>query len=106
MKTNVKSNLISARQLISNPENWTQGTFARIKDGRITSALDSRAVCFCSLGAAIRCTPEYEDYLRVAEALELAADDMLGTYVEAVNDRYGHKYVLEMYDLAIANCED
>jgi hypothetical protein len=37
-----------------NPETWTQGEFARTKEGHRVSPTDARAVKFCALGALER----------------------------------------------------
>ncbi|WP_460366223.1 DUF6197 family protein, partial [Staphylococcus aureus] len=48
---NRKEVLTKARELITPPEKWTQGTSARDKEDVPTSADDPQAVCFCSIGA-------------------------------------------------------
>jgi hypothetical protein len=46
--------LTAARQLIADPEHWTQGSNAKRLDGGHVSALDPEAKCFCINGALVR----------------------------------------------------
>ena len=46
--------LIKAKEVISKPENWTKGEFARLEDGTACNLRRSDAKCFCTLGAIIK----------------------------------------------------
>lgn len=48
--------LTKARELISKPNGWTQGSFARDDEARGVDATSDSAVCFCSMGALHRAT--------------------------------------------------
>lgn len=46
--------LIAARVLIEIPEHWTQGDWAKTKEGRACGALEDDAFCFCISGALLK----------------------------------------------------
>lgn len=49
--------LQKARELISKPEAWTKGSFARDAEGRTVRDInDDRATCWCLLGAVSKST--------------------------------------------------
>jgi len=50
----VKTNLIKAKKLISDPKKWTQGWYAKNNHGQYTWPAHEDAVCFCSIGAVIK----------------------------------------------------
>ena len=39
------------RELLTPPERWTKGAYARDSKGRIIFGDDKKAVCFCTIGA-------------------------------------------------------
>jgi hypothetical protein len=49
--TDVMQVLTAASELLADPAKWTKGTSARNSVGKSVACTDSRAVCFCSLGA-------------------------------------------------------
>ena len=53
MSKEVADVLRAAREKIAVPERWTQGTFARQKEGNPIGPLEPNAVCWCALGAVI-----------------------------------------------------
>lgn len=52
--------LTEARELITPPERWTRGWYARDAEGREVDATDPNAVCFCSIGALCRAEGRFE----------------------------------------------
>ena len=93
-----KEILVAARAIIANEENWTQGTYAKDKDGSSIGVDCSNAVCFCSIGA-----------LRKITMFPVAAMEVLSNHMEdsiiAFNDEHTHKEVLAAWDEAIASLE-
>lgn len=95
--------LIAARKLIEKPENWTQGVLARDIDGEAVYVYNSRAICFCSMGA-LYCAVGEDDYLKtdiiddVAAILSSIAQD---DTVAGFNDNHTHAEVLALFDKAI-----
>lgn len=49
------------RELLSSPDKWTQGVFARNSSGYRTYELDQDACSFCLMGALYRCYIDTED---------------------------------------------
>jgi len=42
---------MKAWQLLEDPSHWTQGDFARDKDGHVVDHSDPAATCWCTVGA-------------------------------------------------------
>lgn len=103
--------LNKARDLITDPDRWTQRTLARDVGGRRTGATSSAATCFCALGALVKVafdmqldTDDYSAFSDVpgAGALEAVAIKRFCVAGAAgVNDLLGHDAVLKMFDHAI-----
>lgn len=99
MKT-TKEILVEARALISNEENWTQGTFAR-ENKASTFGLDEqdpRASCFCSHGALSRSAGLY---VLCNEPSYLALRNAMDGSIHIFNDNHTHAEVLAAFDAAI-----
>lgn len=93
----LKENLIRAKALITDPEKWTQGAYARDANGCIVPPDDPSAVCYCSIGAigalGLPCN-ELEntiDYLYVS----------IGKPISDFNDGDTHADVMAAWDKAI-----
>ncbi len=99
--------LQDARALIADPKNWTQGAYARDKDGINVGTSSPQAVCFCGNGALMHAHAMAEPGLGyqaawdAMDALGCTARRVHGLAVESVNDRLGHPAVLALYDLAM-----
>jgi hypothetical protein len=91
-----------AREIISDPGRWTQGTFARDEDGNSCDPRDDFACRWCALGAVTKA------------AVILGADDGIGSgavdllyeaqplaTVVAINDIQGHEAILALFDRAL-----
>ena len=94
----VKEILSAARAIIANEENWTQGRYAKDKDGSSIGVNCSSAVCFCSIGAIYKIT------MSPSHAMEVLRKHM-GDSIMAFNDGHTHKEVLAAWDEAIASLE-
>jgi len=96
--------LTQALEIISDPERWTQGTFARDTTGRTCSYLSYAAVKFCATGAIFKiigwdgCFP-VPALMRLDEAaLQLFSGEANSV---SVNDHHGHAAVVYMFERAI-----
>lgn len=96
-----KEILIAARAKIEAPERWTQGKFARAKNGACIGPQTAGAVRWCSIGAIISVgdLPSYD--------LLLAAIGGEWNTVAEWNDAPNrtHAEVLAAFDRAIATAE-
>lgn len=103
--------LVEARELISDPERWTQGCGSRDVAGReldatgdasLEGAIHPSAVCWCA-GAAIQRVIHSDDpdVIRpiFSFVLEAAGED--GWAIGPWNDRVSHAEVLAAFDKAI-----
>lgn len=113
--------LISARELITNEDHWTQGTNARDRRNMGVSANNSTAVCFCAQGAVLRVSKELKvsgpdqcEARSQAEHLLTSAAKTLGfpgfvvlndysRNQSNVGEERNHAAVLMMFDLAIGS---
>lgn len=114
MTTRVKTPLeilIEARELISVPERWTQGDYARDREGKgLIDHPSIKPVCYCTLGA---CTAIEElhnihegglDPSRAIMSILLKALDNLvekPTTIDDYNDTHTHEEILTLFDKAI-----
>ena len=98
--------LVAARELISQPERWTKGEYARDLNGRRVSPGGPNAVCWCSIGAMAKVAGLSSGEMEASEAsvtLALAAES--NGVIPEWNDASGHQSVVEAFDRAIAQCE-
>lgn len=95
--------LTKARELISDPDSWTQGAFARNRDGLSTEIGSDYAVCWCANGALARVTQGKDvwfqgRWVHIRHLLEHGIDCK---GIVCFNDSHEHEEVLEMFDKAI-----
>ena len=93
-----------AREIISEPENWCRGSFARGRGGVSVSVRDSSARRFCAMGALILAATEITgDNTRANELAYSIAKTISKTgSLVFINDRQGHAAVLALFDEALA----
>ena len=103
-KTKVSEFLIEAKKLIEEESKWTQGFYAKDKDGTFVDSLSSKAVCYCSVGALLKTRglrrgtalvwlkAKAESQLRLAMGVSSVPD---------FNDFNSHFAVMEAWDKAI-----
>lgn len=99
-----KQALTKARDLISNPDRWTTGHYARDDKGNGCDTLDERATCFCAVGALAHVNRQdlgFDTDMPGLEVLQQAADDLFEASPPAVNDHRGHDAILRVFDHAI-----
>lgn len=99
--------LKAARSLLSEPDRWTQGTYARDADGKAVPPSDPAAVCFCIHGAILHVAPSYPDMQTRLEAVKALADSLWVSLV-MFNDKRGRtqREVVALFDVAIAGLWD
>lgn len=98
--------LRDAKELISAPERWTKGAYARDSAGHPVWEMADEAVCWCATGAVCRAT--INDSTLAPEALEaLNNTKSSGRGVAGYNDAAGttHEDVMAWFDRAIAAAE-
>jgi hypothetical protein len=96
--SSVREQLVAARDLIADPERWTQGAYARDVNDEPTMALSASACKWCPVGAVMRVTGSPYGWGPGTGALSVAAN---GLSASVVNDEQGHAAVLAMFDRAI-----
>ncbi len=96
--------LSQARALIEKPENWCQGSYARLADGREAFYENRNACSFCSVGAVRRVQKDNElpagIFYDTYGVKYLLADAMEG-HILRFNDSRTHAEVLQAFDKAI-----
>lgn len=97
--------LRAARARIEDPKNWTTKAFAKDAKGNAVFGDSDKAVCWCALGAV---DAEIRGVIKIDPAKYLF--DVCGRLfdvdeVSIVNDRFGHRAVLKLFDAAIAAAE-
>ncbi len=104
----LREKLTEARELISDPENWTKGAFARDEHGSEVDPWDTEATCWCAWGAlkhvydGVPTMGYVGAYHPAIKALAEAA----GHWVAGFNDDSNHHEVLAVFDKAISNCKE
>jgi len=89
--------LLQARDLISDPQNWNQG-----------SSFNEDGTKMCARQALAQASDKTETYIRTTQLLDEAAEELHNMCINiiAVNDHLGHDAVMETYDLAIRKSKD
>lgn len=96
--------LIKAKAIISNPDKWTQGAFARNYDGEEVSPISSQAVCFCSIGALKASVGKDQSEVTMFYLVNARDYLMKATpdgYIAVFNDEHTHEEVMAVWDKAI-----
>lgn len=94
--------LKNARELISNEENWTYGSYSRSIDGGTAIPSSTDAVCWCSIGA-LRKFGAWDSVNDAMFELMVAMPEDYRQSVATFNDSHTHAEVLALFDKAIAN---
>jgi len=102
--------LREARELISDPERWAQGAWAKNAPGHSVQTRAPEAVSWCAAGAIYRCAGNSDLSIDTRELLydvigsNISPDS--GHVIAEFNDTHTHAEVLEMFDRAIALAEE
>jgi hypothetical protein len=99
----VKELLTSARDLIAEPEHWTQSDYAKNKDGERCSAFSEHVFSFCALGALFRVGDDAPVLVNEQARLLLAAN--MRQDIAGFNDMSTHQEVIAAFDAAIAEAQ-
>lgn len=67
--------LCDAAELLQDPDNWTQGSNARRKDGSATYSKDPSACCWCPEGALHKFSPDEECAQDALDVIQRAVPD-------------------------------
>lgn len=98
----VVSGLTAARNLIADPDHWTQNTLARNARHRAVGTGSLTATRFCAQGALLRIFGfEIDDYVRADGLLTKAAYELFGMKYVTVNDYRGQRDVVAVFERAI-----
>lgn len=96
--------LEAARDLISQPERWTQGVYARSATD-VPSDVESMEACkFCSVGAVLRvCGLASRDAMSPGQRALVALGGV--THILRFNDKHTHSEVLDAFNKAIGRAK-
>jgi hypothetical protein len=92
--------LKAARDLISDPARWTQGTYARNEIGARTRDFEDASVSFSALGALRRVHMPPSAVALLVKQLPEGIEN-----IDAFNDTHTHAEVIALFDAAIAELE-
>ena len=95
--------LKAARELISRPEAWTQGVWARDASGEKVLSTSREAVCWCALGAVTRSACNALEQEVAFTELRQGTTGFGG--IGDFNDQSSHGEVLALFDRAIVRLE-
>ena len=93
--------LKAARELIKDPARWTQDSYARDVDGKITDPLNPDAVCWCAVGAIMK----IKGSVIIQCPQGPLAEYTNGTSLIIFNDNHTHAEVMRLFDRQIADTE-
>ena len=98
----VLEKLKKTRELLDDPNQWTQGGFARNNKKKFVSSNDSTAVCWCLLGAIHRVCAGESNTTALIYAVRKSLQDFSGGYSLAdLNDFASHEEIVDILDTAI-----
>ena len=98
---NVREALIAVRELLTDPKHWTQGFYARDEAGGLMDPKDSRAACWCLLGACRKVADTYDNSERLGIFLSGVQDESIVSFNDHPLTK--HEDVLNLLDKTIAN---
>lgn len=87
----------NALELICDSNKWTRGAYARDKDDVVVELRDASATKYCVRGAMMLVGCSIGDYTRA----ELMAIEMYDHSLISVNDRIGHKAVIQVLESCV-----
>lgn len=107
--TTIYEALVAAKNLISNPDNWTQEVSARDCTGNYIYSSNPEAVCWCSVGALHKVTKDDWPLIdKTVKHLRLFLEQELKYYdgIANFNDSHTHAEVMAFWDKAIAAAKE
>ena len=102
-----KKILVEAKSILSDPQHWTKGSWARDRSGNICNEKSPDAFCFCLFGAVTRAGYNlnlygYRGYVR--DTFENAVGQQFITFNDNPDTTF--EMIHEALDKAIAACGD
>ena len=98
-----------SRDLIADPEHWTQGSPARKADGSMTEPLDTDAYQYCVVGAMVAAANKISDWrydhgqsCALVDEMKCAFRHTVRGRVGPYNDSHTHAEVLAALEQTIA----
>jgi hypothetical protein len=79
-------------ELLSSEDKWTQGAFARNKDGVRTDYYAEKAVSWCLIGAIHKCYSDYEEINSIMNRILFTVGEKCYQY----NDTHTYEEVMEL----------
>jgi hypothetical protein len=100
---NAKEVLVAAKNLLSDPSNWTKGAMARTISDVDVNFYAKNASCWCALGAVnkILFDANEEKNKLAFKYLSDAASTFGYRYISDLNDQTDHDTVMKLFDVAI-----
>lgn len=80
------------KELLTVPDKWTTGAFARDIDGNVISPLSKEARSWCLAGAASKCYLNLGDDIKVTQKIY----DAVGETPPAYNDTHTYEDVIQL----------
>ena len=96
--------LIKAKAVIADPKHWTQGSYAKVAEGRNVGPAKPDAVCWCSIGAIDKVAHEESTYaarFAATRYLAVVSDKYGSSGIPDFNDNSSHETVMKAWDKAI-----
>lgn len=109
MNNEVADVLLAARDLISDPEHWTQGTLCRDVHGDRSNIDDPETHSYCAIGALHAVLGDVAQFHHRVNSVKDALRGALpidGPPIHVFNDEHTHAEVMELFDTAIRNVKD
>lgn len=99
--------LTAAKEKISDPERWTQGTIAQTVYGGHVHSKHDMAVRWCAAGSYLSLTPSRVEEGSTYDKALYTLEDKTGIDIVEVNDLHGdaHSNVLKAYDKYISEAQ-
>ena len=102
--------LEKAKDLLSDPDKWTQQAYARDADGETVMVHDESAVRWCVLGAVGKVVPDHDNSRARMRAADILNESSLELHnclsATGVNDGSSHRVVLAMLDHATEKAKE
>ena len=104
MDKTTKEILTEARSLITDPDKWTKGVFARTADHhRAAVPFEADATCWCAWGALENA---YGGFVNNDHPAYVSLREAMGGGVANFNDDHTHPEVIGAFDRAIESCKE
>lgn len=98
-------NLTSIIKLLSTKERWTQGWYAKNKNGNNVGVISKNAVCFCLIGAACRFREDDGEDETIGY-LRNNLDQVWGNNLVGFNDSSTYEEVVSFLNRCLENAKN